>query len=45
MVEVGKEDADGIVIEVLQKGYVMIDKIIRTARVKVGKYNKENPKS
>ena len=37
-IEVSEERSDGIVIEVLQKGYVMKERIIRPARVKVGKY-------
>lgn len=38
VVEVNDEEKDGFVAEVLQKGYVMKDRVIRAARVKVGKY-------
>ena len=37
-VDISEENKDGIVVEVLEKGYVMKEKIIRPARVKVGKY-------
>ncbi len=40
IVDVSNEAADGIVTEVLQKGYRMKDGIIRPAKVKVGKYKK-----
>ena len=39
-VEVNSTDEDGKVVEVLQKGYKLYEKIIRPAKVKVGKYKK-----
>lgn len=38
IVLVEEKNLDGMVLEVLQRGYVFKDKIIRPARVKVGKY-------
>lgn len=37
MVTVDSKEQDGIIVEVLQKGYCLQDKILRPARVKVGK--------
>lgn len=37
---VDEKENDGKIIEVLQKGYKLHDKIIRPAKVKVGKYKK-----
>jgi molecular chaperone GrpE len=39
MVDVGDEKQDGVVVEVLQKGYKIYDKVLRPAKVKVGRYN------
>lgn len=35
------EDNDGKIIHVIQKGFIMHDKVIRTAKVIVGEYHKE----
>lgn len=45
LVEVSQGEEDGKVVEVVQKGYLLNGKIIRPARVKVGEYKNENPKS
>jgi len=39
-VEVDREEDDHRVMDVLQKGYTMNGKIVRAAKVKVGKFNK-----
>jgi molecular chaperone GrpE len=38
--EVESEKEDGIVLEELQKGYLLYDKVIRPARVKISKHKK-----
>ena len=45
VVETKERGKDGIILEIVQSGYVLHGKIIRPARVKVGKYNEENSKS
>lgn len=40
IVPVDDEAKDGTVIEVIQKGYIINNSILRPARVKVGEYNK-----
>ncbi|BAG13840.1 protein GrpE [Endomicrobiia bacterium] len=39
---IGSEEEDGKILEVYQKGYKMNEKLIRAAKVKVAKNNKEN---
>ncbi len=41
LVETADEDQLGKVIELVQKGYVLKNKVIRPAKVKVGAANKE----
>jgi molecular chaperone GrpE len=38
MVDVNDEKQDGIIVEVLQKGYKIYDRVLRPAKVKVGRY-------
>jgi len=38
LVDVAEKESDGKVVEVAQKGYLYKDKIIRAARVKVGRH-------
>jgi len=45
MIEVDKEQKDGIIIEVIQKGYSFNGKVIRPAKVKVGEFKKEDIKT
>lgn len=42
VVSVNIKKDDGKIIEVIQKGYIVKDSILRPALVKVGKYNKNN---
>lgn len=38
MIDVSDEKKDGMIIEVLQKGYKIYDRVLRPAKVKVGKF-------
>jgi molecular chaperone GrpE len=39
MVDVTDEKQDGFIVDVLQKGYKIHDRVLRPAKVKVGRYN------
>lgn len=39
-VEVSEKEKDGVIIEELQKGYMIYDRVLRPAKVKVGNYRK-----
>lgn len=40
VVETKEENEDGVILEVMQKGYILSGKIIRPAKVKIGELNK-----
>lgn len=40
MIEVAEPDQDGLIMEEFMKGYILSEKVIRPARVQVGKYVK-----
>lgn len=41
MVEVNKKEKDGVIVDVIQKGYKLKNKVIRFATVNVGLFNKK----
>jgi molecular chaperone GrpE len=45
IIEVDRKEKDGIIVEVLQKGYSLDGEIIRPAKVKVGEFKNEDIKT